>query len=189
MTTKEGKLFVVSAPAGTGKTTLVSKLIEDNENIVQSLSYTTRRPRQDEQDGVHYNFINEETFAQKIKEGEFLEYVNLYGDMYGTSKKWVEERLKRGKHVFLVIDTQGAMLLMGNVAATFIFIKPPSKQELRRRLLERRTESDEVIEKRLAWAEEEMKLAPKYDYVIVNDDLEQAARELKDILIQQQEMQ
>jgi guanylate kinase len=182
----KGDLFVVSAPAGTGKTTLVTQLIKEYDCVVQSISCTTRPARIDEKDGVHYRFLTVNEFEAKIKNNEFLEYVKLYGDYYGTSRSWVNERLKSGKHVVLVIDTQGAMLLKGKVDATFIFIQPPSLQELKKRLLKRRTESDEVILRRLEWAKKEMELAVHYDYLITNDDIETAYLVLKSIFIAQE---
>jgi len=180
---KEGLVFVVSAPAGTGKTTLVQKLVSEFSTIVSSISWTTRKPREGEQDGVHYHFVTSEAFEQGIEEGEFLEYVRLYGDYYGTSKHWVEERLKKGHHVVLVIDTQGALQLMEKYPAIYIFLLPPSRDELRRRLLERRSETDEVIEKRLAWADKELPASKLYNYRIVNDDLETAYQVLRSIVI------
>jgi guanylate kinase len=183
---KKGQLFVLSAPAGTGKTTLVTKLIQERGDIVQSLSYTTRAPRGDETNGRHYNFVTVPEFEQMIKDKKFLEHVKLYGDYYGTCKAWVQEQLAQGKHVILVIDTQGAMQLKGQCEGTFIFIKPPNLQELKRRLLMRRTEPEDVIQKRLKWAEKEMELASKYDYVLINDDIDTAYKTLKSIVIAQE---
>ncbi len=144
---KQGLVFVLSAPAGTGKTTLVRLLIQEFPCVVQSISYTTRAPREGEIHGKDYNFITREEFEKKIKANEFLEYVNLYGDYYGTSLAWVNARLKEGKHVILVIDAQGGLQLLGKYPATFIFIKPPSLEVLRQRLLKRRTETLETLEK------------------------------------------
>ncbi len=180
---EKGRVFVVSAPAGTGKTTLTKMLVDEFPSVVESLSYTTRAPREDEVDGVHYKFVSRERFEKSIEEGEFLEWVELYGDYYGTSRNWVEKRLDQGTHVVLVIDTQGALKLKDKYPATFIFILPPSIDELRRRLLERRTESNEVIEKRLAWAKLEMEKSSLYDYCLVNFDLETAYEVFKSILI------
>jgi guanylate kinase len=181
--TKKGKVFIVSAPAGTGKTTLVQMLVDEFPSVVQSLSYTTRLPREDEVDGIHYKFISRNDFERKIREGEFLEYADIYGNYYGTSRKWVEEKLAEGKHVVLVIDTQGALKLKNEYPATFIFIVPPSFEELRRRLLERRTESDEVIEQRLTWAKSEVEKSHEYDYRLVNCSLEVAYEVLKSIFV------
>lgn len=180
---KRGLLFVVSAPAGTGKTTLTQMLVEEFPSVVQSLSLTTRPPREDEENGVHYQFVSKEEFEDNVGKGEFLEYADIYGHYYGTSRKWVEERLDQGKHVVLVIDTQGALQLKGRYPATFIFIVPPSSDELRRRLLERRTESHAVIEQRLAWAKQEVEKSREYDYCLVNFDLETAYEVFKSIFI------
>jgi guanylate kinase len=132
---------------------------------------------------VHYHFVSRQEFEVKIAQDDLLEYVCLYGDYYGTSRSWVESRLKKGKHVILVIDTQGAAQLKSKLKALFIFVKPPSLQELRRRLNHRGTECGEAIEKRLAWAEREIDAAKNYDYMIVNDDLETAYQVLKSIVI------
>ncbi len=180
---EKGRVFIISAPAGTGKTTLAHMLVDEFPNVVESVSYTTRRPREDEVDGVHYRFISREEFEQKIAEGEFLEYADIYGDLYGTSREWVESRLEKGYHVVLVIDTQGALKLKERYPAVYIFISPPSFEELRRRLLERRTESDEVIEKRLAWARKEVEKSHEYDYRLVNNDLQTAYQVLRSIII------
>jgi len=178
-----GKVFIISAPAGTGKTTLVQKLTHEFPCVVESISFTTRKPREGEIDGVHYNFVTEKEFERKIAEGEFLEYVRLYGYYYGTSLEWVESRLQQGKHVLLVIDTQGALLLKGKIPATYIFIAPPSIEDLRDRLVRRGTETPEKIEQRLEWSKKEMQVAKFYDYNIVNDDLHIAYKVLKSILI------
>lgn len=182
-TSGKGLLFVLSAPAGTGKTTLVKMLQKEFPIVVQSISSTTRKKRQGEIEGEDYFFLSREEFEEKIKEDEFLEYVELYGDLYGTSRKWVEERLFDGKHVFLVIDTQGALKLIDKVACCLIFVHPPSFDELRRRLIGRKTESVEVIEKRLQWAALEIEKSELYDYNIVNEDIEEAYLVLKSIVI------
>lgn len=181
---RRGLLFIISAPTGTGKTTLAGMLLNEFPDlIVASLSYTTREARENEQNGVHYNFISEEEFKEKISQNHFLEYVKLYDYYYGTSREWVEIHLDQGKHVVLVIDTQGALLLRGKVDAIFIFIKPPSFIELEQRLLNRQTESQEAIEKRLAWVAIELEQSVHYDYLIVNDRLETAYEVLKSIFI------
>lgn len=180
---KRGRAFVVSAPAGTGKTTLVEKLTKEFPCVVESVSYTTRLPRPGECEGIHYHFVSQDVFKQMILEGLFLEYVTLYDEYYGTSRQWVINQLESGKHVVLVIDTQGAMRLKGTFPATFIFIQPPSLEELCRRLERRRTESQEVIEKRLVWAKQELEMVKYYDYQIINDDFSIAYEVLKSILI------
>lgn len=180
---KEGLVFVVSAPAGTGKTTLVRMLQKEFPCIVGSISYTTRNPRPGEQSGVDYFFVSEKEFKEKLKEGEFLEYATVFGHSYGTSRLFVETQQRLGKHVVLVIDTQGAIQLKGRFEASFIFISPPSIQELRSRLYGRKTETDQVIEHRLSWAEKEMELARLYDYHIINENLEIAYEVLRSIII------
>lgn len=183
MSSQKGHLFIISAPAGTGKTTLVQMLTDKFPQVVRSVTCTTRAPRPGEVNGKDYYFLTEEEFQKKIKAGDFLEYATIYGYHYGTSKSLVEKDLKAGKDVILVIDTQGALHLKGKVDATFIFISPPSFDELKKRLLKRRTESPEVIEKRLAWARRELEMISHYDYHIVNDDLSVAFEALKNIII------
>ncbi len=178
-----GLLFVLSAPAGTGKTTLVEMLTKEFDSVVRSVSCTTRPKRPTEQDGVDYWFLNEEEFVKKVHEGQFLEHVTLFGYHYGTGKQQVEKLRSEGKHVFLVIDTQGALHLMGQVAATFIFVLPPSFEELARRLQERGTENYETLSRRLHEAEREIATSTAYHYVIVNDELETAYNVLKSIVI------
>lgn len=178
-----GLTFVVSAPAGAGKTTLVNMLTNEFSSVKASISCTTRPKRADERDGEHYFFLTEEEFEKKVRAGEFLEHVTLFGYRYGTSKEVVRSMQKEGFHVVLVIDTQGALLLMGKEPVISIFILPPSLEELGRRLMQRKSESDESLEKRLKEAEREMSQAACYDYVIVNDDLATAYQVLKSIFI------
>ncbi len=180
---KKGLLFVVSAPAGTGKTTLVRMLLDEFHHVVESVSMTTRPPRPNEVAGRDYTFIKPKEFKQKIAEGEFLEHAKVFDNYYGTSRKFVEEKLSKGKHVVLVIDTQGALQLQGLIDAVFIFISPPNLEELRARLYRRKTETEEVIEQRLSWAEKEIALSVKYDYHVVNDHLKAAYEVLRSILI------
>jgi len=149
----QGLVFVISAPAGTGKTTLVRMLREEFHCIVESVSYTTRTPRVNEIPGRDYYFISPEEFKQKIGEGEFLEFAQVFGNYYGTSRKFVEGQQEKGKHVVLVIDTQGALQLKGKIEAIFIFISPPNLEELKFRLHSRKSETDDAILHRLSWAE------------------------------------
>ncbi len=183
MKEKKGLLFVISAPAGTGKTTLVRMLCKEFPSVVESVSFTTRKPRPNEVNGRDYHFIDTAQFERKIGEGEFLEHAQVFGNHYGTSRKFVESEQRQGKHVVLVIDTQGALQLMGKIDAIFVFISPPSLKELRSRLLSRKSETEESLERRLSWAEKEMTLAKKYNYHIVNDDLKTAYDVLRSILI------
>lgn len=180
---KLGLLFVISAPAGTGKTTLVNMLTKDLERVKQSISFTTREPRPNEIDHVHYHFVDKLDFERRIQEGDFLEFAKVYEDYYGTSLSAVNEERKKGHHVILVIDTQGALQLKNKVDAVFIFIKPPSVKVLRERLVSRCTETESRIEERLVWAEKELEAASIYDYEVVNDQLEKAYEVLKSIVI------
>lgn len=182
-TKKKGLAFVISAPAGTGKTTLVRMLMKECPCVTESVSFTTRKPRPNEIEGRDYFFVSRSEFEQKIEEGEFLEYAEVFGQFYGTSKQMVLEQQAQGKHVVLVIDTQGALQLMGQIEAVFIFICPPSLEELKKRLTGRKSESPEMIGMRLSWAQKEISLADRYDYQIVNDDLETAYEVLKAIFV------
>lgn len=150
------------------------------DKIVRSRSSTTRKPRGEEQAGVDYDFLSREEFEAC---DDFLESAEIYGNLYGTRKSVVEKELDQDKHVVLVIDTQGAMKVKERVEATFIFISPPSREELERRLKSRMTESDEAIAKRLEWSFREMEMMPHYDYQIVNDDLDVAYQEFRSIFI------
>lgn len=179
----KGRLFVISAPAGTGKTTLVQKLVKELPNVVQSISYTTRLPRPGEIKDVHYHFITRKVFEEMIRHGDFLEYVTLYGDYYGTARSAAEKLLNQGKDLFLVIDTQGALELKGKIAATFIFVSPPSLDVLKERLQRRKTETPDKIAARLTVAVDEMLKKDLYDYQIVNDNLEEAYQKLKNIVL------
>jgi guanylate kinase len=181
--TNEGLVFIVSAPAGTGKTTLVQRLVHEFPSIIANISYTTRQPRAGEIEGVHYHFISDSEFEAKITANDFLEYVNLYGTYYGTSHQWIQEQQQKGKHVVLVIDTQGALQLKGRIPAILIFIRPPSIEVLRSRLMQRQSETAEMIEKRVAWAQRELEAARQYDYQLINDDLDIAYQILRSIFI------
>ncbi len=181
---KKGLLFILSAPAGTGKTTLVDLLIQEFPNeIVETCSCTTRPPRPGEVAQQHYHFLSVEEFEKKVKADEFLEYAQVFGNYYGTLKSEVEALLKLGKHVILVIDTQGALQLKQKVPGIFIFISPPSIEELKRRLFKRRTENEDKIYERLEWAEREMNLRDLYDYSLINDNLEITYQILRSIMI------
>ena len=178
-----GLVFVVSAPAGTGKTTLVRMLTEEFDCVAESISYTTRPIRRGEVEGRDYYFISETEFKKKIAQGDFLEYARVFDHYYGTSRKTVEEKLSAGKHVALVIDTQGAMQLKKTLKATYIFIRPPNLEELKRRLHGRKSDTQEAIDVRLSWAEKEIEAAKFYDYLIVNENLKMAYEVLRAIFI------
>lgn len=180
----QGLVFVISAPAGTGKSTLADIICRDfAPHVVESISCTTRKPRRGETPGQHYHFLAKEDFIRKRDNGEFLESAEVFGNYYGTLKSDVQKVLDQGKHVLLVIDTQGALKLKEFFNAAFIFIAPPSLDELKARLVKRKTESRAVIEERLEWAEREIAEAENYDYFIVNEKLEVAAQALKGIIV------
>ncbi len=180
---ERGTALVVSGPAGTGKTTLVSKLVEEFPNVVESISWTTRKARPGEKDGEHYHFVTQEEFDAQVAKEDFLEHVQLFDCAYGTSKSHIEEELDKGNHVVMVIDVQGALQVRERFPAKLIFIKPPSPEALKKRLQLRRTESPEALEKRLNRAIEELKWSDEYDYQIVNDDLEKAYEVFRSIII------
>lgn len=181
---KKGLIFVISAPAGTGKSTLVEMLLtEFPDSIAESCSATTRRPRPGEVNEKHYQFISQERFERLIEAGEFIEYASVFGNYYGTRKKEVEDLLSQGKHVLLVIDTQGAMQMKEKVEAIFIFISPPSLDELKKRLIRRQTEDEEMIEHRLSFAKKELNCAKEYNYHIINDNLQITYQIIRSILI------
>jgi len=181
---QNGSVFVLSAPAGTGKTTLVRMLSEEFSCVVESISCTTRPPRPGEVNGKDYHFLSKMQFEEKIRQGDFLEYAEVFGHYYGTSQSYVLMQQAMGKHVFLVIDTQGAMQLkQRQFPAAYIFLSPPSLVELKDRLIKRKTESVEVIEKRLSWAKAEMQKIAHYDYHIVNDSLDLAYAILRSIVV------
>lgn len=170
----KGKLIVFSAPSGCGKGTMLEEILK-NKNFRTAVSATTRNPREGERDGISYHFLSREDFDKKINAGEFLEHVEYCGNCYGTLKSEVDPYLEQGIDVILEIEVQGAMKIRAlRPDALFIFIAPPSVKELRRRLNKRGTESNEVIEERVSKASGEIQLAGNYDYIIVNDALEDA---------------
>lgn len=181
----KGTAYILSAPAGTGKTTLVDKLTEEFPKVVRNVSYTTRSPREGEKDGVDYHFVSFQEFERKIKRGDFLEYAEVFGNFYGTCIESVEKLLEKGFDTIMVIDTQGADAVRNKFHAVHIFLSPPSMEELERRLKARKTENQEQLKLRLSVAKEEMKRAHQYDYHIVNCDLEKAYSALKSIFIAQ----
>ncbi len=178
-----GRLFVISAPAGAGKTTLVKKLTTVFPNVVQTPSLTTRPRRAEEVEGTDYHFVSKEEFLQKELQGELLEHIELHGYLYGTSRSDIEKDRSHGNHVVLVIDTRGALALQRELHPVLIFIKPPSVDVLRQRLLERGSEDLETLEKRLTWAQQELADERHFHYSIVNDDLKKAYDVLASIII------
>ena len=174
-----GHLYIVTAPSGAGKTTLVRLLLENDSGIRLSISYTTRSPRPGEQDGREYNFVDGTAFRAMVNRGEFLEWAEVHGNCYGTSRVWIEREMAAGRDVLLEIDWQGAQQVRKLFpAAIGIFVLPPSMEELARRLTGRGTDSAEVIARRLAAAQEEMRHVSEFDYVIINDELQQALSDL-----------
>ena len=178
-----GNLYVVAAPSGAGKTTLVRLLLEQEAGVSLSVSFTTRPPRPNEQDGRDYHFVDATAFRAMIARHEFLEWAEVHGNLYGTSKTWISERLASGNDVLLEINWQGARQVRSLFpGAIGIFILPPSLEELARRLTGRGTDSADVIARRLAAAEAEMRHAGEFDYVIINDILEQALDDLRAVV-------
>lgn len=177
------RLFVLAAPSGAGKTTLVHALTTKNPGLRFSISYTTRPQRSNEADGVDYIFVNEEEFKKLESEGELLEHATVFGNYYGTSRKQVEAILEDGQNVLLEIDWQGARQVRESMPdCVTVFILPPSLEELERRLRDRRTDSAEVIERRLGEAVSDIGRWGEFDYVIINDDLDRAVADLEAVL-------
>ncbi len=180
---QKGKLYVVSAPSGCGKGTILELVFARENKLFYSVSATTRAPRTGERDGVNYYFLTREQFQEKIAAGQMLEYAEFCGNFYGTPRGPVEEKLESGVDVILEIETQGAMQVKKSMPeAVLIFILPPSMQELRRRLNKRGTEPLDVIEKRLGAAEREISRATGYDYILVNAGLEDAVEDFCAVL-------
>ncbi len=183
---RKGKLFVISAPSGSGKTTLCRKLIQGlsgRRKLVQSVSFTTRKPRCSERQNRDYTFISREEFIKRRKAGQFLEWAQVLGNFYGTPRDFVEKHLKCGNDVLLSIDVQGARKIQRKVSkAVFIFIFPPSFKELERRLKARSTEGKAEIARRLKLARKEMGFAKEYNYAVVNDQISKALARLREII-------
>ncbi|WP_069130918.1 guanylate kinase [Rhodohalobacter halophilus] len=180
---KRGKILILVSPSGGGKSTMTKRLLRDFDKIKFSVSATTRPPRKGEEDGVHYHFLTKENFKQKVADGDFLEWEEFYnGTMYGTLRSVVENELNKGYFILLDIDVLGAKNvkeLYGDEALA-LFIKPPSLQVLKERLIARGTESEETLNTRIERAEKELEYASDFDTVIVNDDLETAYNQIKE---------
>lgn len=176
---RKGLLMVVSGPSGTGKGTVCSELLAQAEDLAYSISATTRQPRAGEVDGKNYYFMDKAEFEQKIAEGGFLEYANVYGNYYGTPLGKIEERLAKGEDILLEIDTQGALNVMKKCPdGLFIFLVPPSLAELERRIRGRGSETEESLQKRMGSACKEIEDGRKYSYVVVNDTVKHAVQRI-----------
>ena len=179
----KGKLIVISGPSGAGKGTVIKQVLRRKDNVTLSVSCTTRAPRPGEQEGVDYYYVSKEKFAQMIEEDGFLEYESFFDNSYGTPEEPVRKQLAQGINVILEIDVKGGMNIKKKVPeAELIFIAPPSMEILRSRLVGRKTETPDQIEKRTKRAFEEMQYQEQYDYVVVNDDLQQAVQQVIDII-------
>jgi len=180
---RRGSLFVIAAPSGAGKTSLVKTVLDRDPNLKVSISHTTRKPRPHERDGEHYHFVSTDEFKRLVAAGEFLENAQVFDNYYGTSRAGVEALRNAGHDVILEIDWQGAQQVRKAQAdCRTIFILPPSRAELEARLRNRKTDSEEVIARRLRDAETDMSHYAEFDYVVVNDDFESAATQLLSIL-------
>ena len=178
----KGKTFIISGPSGVGKSTVLSQLMQKRA-LYFSVSATTRDPRPGEENGVHYHFLDRDTFQSWIENGEFLEHAEYVGNCYGTPKRYVDEAMEQGKDVILDIEVQGAMQVVETRPETVrIFIAPPNWAELERRLTDRGTDSAEKIQQRLQRAKVEFRTAASYDYFVINDTVENAVRELDAIM-------
>jgi guanylate kinase len=178
-----GVLFVITAPSGAGKSSLIDALLKDDPGLKLSISYTTRKPRPGEQNGREYHFVDEKAFLGMLERGEFFESAEVHGNRYGTSQAVIREALARGQDLVLEIDWQGAQQVRRLLPECIgVFIQPPSVAELERRMRSRGQDADEVIRRRLASAEEEMSHAPEFNYVIINKDFDEAKRDLQAII-------
>jgi len=181
---RDGILFVVSAPSGAGKTTLCRGITDSLENLTHSISYTTRKPRPGEIDGRDYYFVTAERFRQMVQAGDFAEHAEVHGNLYGTSKRVLDDMIREGVDVILDIDTQGARQIKTHFeTAVFVFIMPPSMALLEERLRNRKSDHEDEIRKRMQRAIDEIRDYSLYDYIVVNRDFERALSELRSIVI------
>ncbi|MBC8590450.1 guanylate kinase [Wansuia hejianensis] len=179
----KGFLLVISGPSGCGKGTVSKALLERNEDIVFSISATTRKPRAGEEDGVNYFFIDEDKFSTMVDEGKFLEHAFVHNNYYGTPKEFVMEQIENGEIVLLEIDVQGAMQVKKNYKnVVFVFLLPPTMDELKNRIIKRGTESEEDIERRFKNAFEELDFVGEYDYFVINDKVNDAVIDIENII-------
>lgn len=179
-----GILFVITGPSGTGKGTILERVLAEDPALRFSVSATTRQPRNGEQEGIHYFFVRREEFKDMIRKDEFLEWARVHGELYGTPYKYVKEWLNSGLDVVLDIDVQGGLQVKKKCPeGVFVFIAPPSMEELERRLLHRGTETRKVIDERLEVARTELAYVGEYQYLIVNDVLEEARKKLQAVIL------
>lgn len=177
------KLFVISGCSGVGKGTVINKFMERNKDFILSVSCTTRNPRPGEVDGVNYFFLTKEEFEKNIKEDKFLEHAQFAGNYYGTKKKYIKQKFEEGYNIILEIETNGALQVKEKMPeAVLIFIAPPSLEELEHRLRGRHTEDEETIQKRLAQVKIELERSQKYDYTVINDNIDRAVEEIEKIV-------
>jgi guanylate kinase len=182
MKPEHGHLFIISAPSGAGKTTLVKAVLKQFKDMRYSISYTTRKPRAEERDSVDYHFVSKQDFKKGIKKGRWAEWAEVYGNYYGTSAEFIEKSLSSGRDILLDIDVQGTLQILKHYPdSVTIFILPPSMDDLRKRLEIRGSDSQAVIEKRLVNASKEMDQKELYHHIIVNDKLPEAIKELSAI--------
>lgn len=185
MINTRGDLFILSAPSGAGKSSLIAALLQRHQDMKVSVSHTTRAPRPGEVDKEHYHFVNTDQFRAAIDQGEFLEWAEVFGNYYGTSKAAIEQTLNQGIDVFLDIDWQGAQQIRKQMDTVSIFILPPSQHELLRRLNSRGQDSEAVIAQRMQEAKDEMSHYNEFDYLLVNDQFEQTLDQLERIVLSQ----
>lgn len=180
---KKGLILVISAPSGAGKTTLCKRLLQASSSFISSVSFTTRRPRRNEIEGVDYYFVSQKEFQKMIEKRRFIEWTEVHGRLYGTSANLLDQAVKEEKDVLLEVDVKGGAEIKKNYPqAVLIFLLPPSWQELEKRLANRRTEDEEKLARRIKQAKREIKYAPHYDYLIVNDDINRALEDLSAII-------
>ena len=180
----KSKLFCISAPSGCGKSSLIRKLLENNELLKQSISFTTRKPRESEVNGEDYFFVSKNDFTKMIETNEFIEYAEVYGNFYGTNKKWLQEELnKNWSHILLELDVQGAISIKNIFPESVrIFINPPNLDTLEKRLNSRGKDTDKQIKIRLAKADQEISIGSNFEYVIINDDFDKCLKSLNNII-------
>ncbi|OUW03822.1 MAG: guanylate kinase [Betaproteobacteria bacterium TMED156] len=186
MNTLNGKLIVISAPSGTGKTSIVKALVNNSNDLIVSVSTTTRKPRPGELEGKDYFFVNKDKFEKLKNNDEFIEWAIVYGNFYGTSAKWVEKKIKTGKKILLEIDWQGAQQIRRKFKNSknliTIFLKPPSLKELTKRLKDRGKDSDEIIKKRVSLATEDLAHALEFQHVIMNKKFDETLNKIENII-------